>query len=206
MKTHRIEDGVIELRQIAALYIDPAGPYPKLLGADACWPMTRDAKKYDGPDPVVAHPPCGPWGMLREHCKYQDPECAPRAFEQVRAFGGVLEHPAYSRIFRHLKAPFPGELPDAWGGRTWEVNQLAWRHKCSKPTWLYIVGVPADQVAGGLRYGGTATHILTRDRRLAVRDPRPEVTSADRSRSPVAFAEWLISLARTARIETRQSA
>ena len=193
------------MSEVVALYIDDHGPYPALLGADACWGVARDARLYRGPWPVVAHPPCGPWGMLREHCKYQDPSCAPRAFEQVREFGGMLEHPAHSRIFRHICAPFPGELPDAWGGRTWAVNQLAWGHKCSKPTWLYVVGVQASEVAGGVRTGGVATHILTRDRRLAERDPRPEVSSNVRSLSPVAFAEWLIHLARRAQTSVRST-
>ena len=75
---------------VSALYIDPRGPYPALV-AD-CWDEARDAKHYDGPNPVVAHPPCGPWGRLRFLCKYQDASCGPRAVEQVRAFGGVLEH------------------------------------------------------------------------------------------------------------------
>jgi hypothetical protein len=190
---------------VAALYIDPRGPYPRLLGADACWDATRDAKKYDGPDPVVAHPPCGPWGVLREHSRYQDPSCAPRAFDQVRTFGGVLEHPRYSRAFRHVGAPWPGELPDAWGGRTIAVNQLAWGHRCSKPTWIYFVGL--DINAGEIREGGKATHILTRDRRLAHRDPRPEVTSRGRSLTPPDFAAWLIQLARRARpsVQARKS-
>jgi hypothetical protein len=37
------ENAVIE---VAALYIDERGPYPKLLGADACWGIDKD----DRPD------------------------------------------------------------------------------------------------------------------------------------------------------------
>lgn len=78
---------------IAALYIDPKGPYPAIAGVD-CWDATRDARKYDGPYPVVAHPPCGPWGKLRHLSRNDDPSLALRAVEQVRRWGGVLEHPA----------------------------------------------------------------------------------------------------------------
>lgn len=45
---------------VAALYIDPRGVYPQLTGVD-CWGPDRDARTYDGPHPVVSHPPCGPW-------------------------------------------------------------------------------------------------------------------------------------------------
>lgn len=46
---------------VQALFIDPEGIYPKLLGPENCWDEARDARKYPGTDPVVAHPPCGLW-------------------------------------------------------------------------------------------------------------------------------------------------
>lgn len=74
---------------IAALYIDPRGPYPKIPGVES-WDETRDARTYAGPHAIVAHPPCGPWGRLRHLYRGSEHDCAPRAVEQVRTFGGVL--------------------------------------------------------------------------------------------------------------------
>lgn len=179
---------------IAALYIDPRGPYAHMAGVDA-WDVARDAKRYDGPHAVVAHPPCGPWSRLRFMCTKQDPSCAPRAVEQVRAFGGVLEHPAHSTLFRHCRMPFPGELPDAHSGRTWLINQVSWGHCCVKPTWIYTVRVPPDLVMHGMRYGGTATHRVT----SGPRGSRLPSAGGKRVRlTPLALAEWFVSLARCA--------
>lgn len=48
---------------VCALFVDesPAGIYPRLLGADACYGESRDARTYAGPHSVVAHPPCNLW-------------------------------------------------------------------------------------------------------------------------------------------------
>jgi hypothetical protein len=76
--------------RVVALYVDKRGPYPELLGAEQCWDQQRDARLYAGPWPVVAHPPCGPWGKLARWSKFQPADCGLIAFDQVRRFGGVL--------------------------------------------------------------------------------------------------------------------
>ena len=44
-------------RTIAALFVEENGCYYGLDGVEP-WGVSRDARKYDGPFPVVAHPPC----------------------------------------------------------------------------------------------------------------------------------------------------
>jgi hypothetical protein len=46
---------------IAALFVETNGCYFNLPGVDP-WDINRDARKYAGPHPVVAHPPCQRWG------------------------------------------------------------------------------------------------------------------------------------------------
>lgn len=172
------------IRDAVALYVDPQGPYPSLV---ADWyDAERDATTYSGPWPVVAHPPCGPWGNLRHFCKYQDPKLGPIAVEQVNTFGGVLEHPAHSKLWEHCGLPKPGHPSiDGW---TLQVEQWWWGHRAIKKTWLYIVGtedVPQlPEVMGS-----------------APRDSRPggmvqnKLSKKARRLTPQAFAEWLVNLA-----------
>ena len=46
---------------IAALYVQDRGCYHGLAGVDP-WGEERDARTYDGPHVVIAHPPCERWG------------------------------------------------------------------------------------------------------------------------------------------------
>ena len=46
---------------IAALYVMADGVYSGRPDVDV-WDEARDARKYSGPWPVVAHPPCERWG------------------------------------------------------------------------------------------------------------------------------------------------
>lgn len=178
------------MKTIAALYVDPLGPYPSMSDVE-CWDQERNAKLYDGPHAIVAHPPCGPWSLLRFFCKHQDAECARVAVAQVRRWGGVLEHPASSLLWREFNLPLPGGLPDEFGGWAVELDQVSYGHRARKRTWLYVVGVSPNSVA--IRRGGVPTHCVNsrkRDTHLK------ELSAQGRRRTPIAFAEFLVSIAR----------
>lgn len=185
---HRESPGVRGVAvSVAALYVDPKGPYPKLLGPAFCWDEKRDARTYQGRLRVIAHPPCGPWGRLHHLC-HQDRELAIRAVAQVRAWGGILEHPADSKLWPFCNLPRPGETQDRWGGRTFEVRQVEWGHACEKRTWLYCVRCQPEAPPFP---GRAATHCVSRDaRRQSSKLLRasPEVCR----RTPPLFAEMLI--------------
>ncbi len=183
---------------MAALYVDPRGPYMNMEGVDP-WPESRDAKLYAGPDPVVAHPPCGPWGRLSWFCTKQDASCGPRAVEQVQTLGGVLEHPEFSSLWRECNLPELGEFPDQHGGRTVTVDQVWWGHKCRKRTWLYVVGVGLSDIWQSITetadLSAEPTHVISTTRGASA---LPELTiKRERALTPPAFAEWLVSLARS---------
>lgn len=168
---------------IAALYIDPRGPYVNRPGVDA-WDEARDARLYDGPHAIVAHPPCGPWSALRHLSRETTADCGPRAIEQVQKWGGVVEQPWTSRLFEARGVPRSALT---------YVEQVAWGHPARKATALYFVGVEPV----GIRIGGTVTHWCSGGGTGRGRTPPGiKVCSAQqRRRTPPAFADWLISLA-----------
>lgn len=143
------------LRPIAALYVTKGGAYYGLEGVDP-WDEERDARLYDGPHPVVAHPPCARWCQLApvvasklRHLgdKYaigNDGGCFEAALRAVRTWGGVLEHPAYSIAWYRYGLPVPGHggWTQAFGdpGFSTAVSQVAYGHQARKRTWLYAVG------------------------------------------------------------------
>jgi hypothetical protein len=187
-------------RDVVALYVDKHGPYPLMV--DEWWDAERNADTYPGPLPVVAHPPCGPWGRLKHLNKFQRKEHAVHAVEFVRRWGGVLEHPHGSSLFRSCGMPWPGELPDAWGGWTIEIDQCRFGHVARKMTWLYIVGCPREELPA-IPVPRQPTHWCAGRRVAHPGRPRQtlvpagiKIASAEqRRRTPVLFAQWLLEVA-----------
>jgi hypothetical protein len=119
---------------------------------------------------------------------------APWAIEQIRKFGGVLEHPANSKLWPELNLPAPGRK-DEYGGWTLPIHQHWWGHRAEKKTRLYIVGCePKDIPDIPLRID-EPTHVIG-DVGRAGRGKRPEVSKAEREHTPPALAVWLCELAK----------
>lgn len=188
---------------VAALYVQTNGCYFGLDGVDP-WDEARDARKYAGPWPVVAHPPCARWCKLAGHVEKRRPErkrgedggCFAAALAAVRTYGGVLEHPAYTAAWAAFglpRPPFGGWHRTMCGGWVVRVDQVHYGHRASKPTWLYAntlgaclptikTGYVAPSVVGTTkRTGGVAM-----------------LSKRERSATPGAFRDLLLGIARHA--------
>lgn len=178
---------------IAALFVRQDSAYKALPGLD-CYDIDRDARKWPGGSPAIAHPPCRAWGRLRQFAKPREDEKERGiwAVQQVRAHGGVLEHPKESTLFAHCGMPRPGQFPDEFGGYTIAIDQFHFGHRAEKATWLYIVGCEPDDLPAIPVREGSPTHCV----RPTKSYPRlPSITKPEREHTPPALTLWLAEVA-----------
>lgn len=201
---------------VAALYVQADGCYAGLEGVET-WDEARDARRYAGRAPVVAHPPCERWGRYwhgapnRPH-QYElgaDDGCFEAALGAVRRWGGVIEHPKDSHAWWHfglLKPPREGGwVPaDLFGGWTCCVEQGFYGHLSRKPTWLYAIGTPRPDLRWGrgeqrIHPRALELHGYEKARRIGM---MAMVGGKNKTRirnaTPPEFRDILLSIARTA--------
>lgn len=162
---------------VPVLFTRSNSPY-LALGCD-CYDIDRDARTWPGGRPLIAHPPCRSWGQLAHMAKPRDGEreLSLWAMQQVRRFGGVLEHPINSRLWSATGCLSWG-VRDSFGGVLIPLYQSSFGHRAPKLTGLYLVGVAVPDIP----------------------PPRPSVTTvermcrAEREATPPELASFLVNL------------
>ena len=203
---------------VAALYVETGGCYFGLPAVDP-WDEARDARKYAGPHPVVAHPPCQRWGRMwhgstRKPHQFKlgdDGGCFKAALEAVLRWGGVIEHPAHSKAWEAfgLLKPTPG------AGWQFDENNLCfvchveqghYGHLSRKATWLVACGMSAAELPDlnwtkgeqRLHPVALAKHGYAKARRIGM---MAMVGGKDKTRirnaTPPEFRDVLLSIARS---------
>lgn len=195
---------------IAALFVEPGGVYYNVPGVQP-WPEWRDARTYQGPWRVIAHPPCERWGRYWGGAPWQkerktkgaDHGCFIHALRCVRLFGGVIEHPEGSHAWRTFclnRPPRVGGwvLADVFGGWTCCVEQGYYGHRARKATWLYVHGIGTPDLkwgSSGKRERMDEGFHSKEERRRVVRTGICQRLSRNqRLRTPVEFRDLLISM------------
>lgn len=195
---------------IAVLYADPAGVYAGLPDVDL-WDEARDARRYAGPWPVVAHPPCQRWCKMApvNQARYgqpvgEDDGCFAAALKAVQRFGGVLEHPAHSYAWAAHGLPWPPESGgwqrDIAGGWCCYVEQGHYGHAARKPTWLYAVNTELPELRWGAYDGPTAWISADRPRAILNAMGIAQLSKRQASATPPRFRDVLLALAVSARV------
>ncbi len=203
---------------IAALFVATGGCYFGLDGVEP-YDVTRDARTYAGPWPVVAHPPCERWGrywgggpMLArtplQKVKGDDGGCFASALGSVRRWGGVLEHPEASHAWSAFGLAAPPRtggwiMADFSGGWTCCVEQGHYGHRSRKATWLYVHGTHPPLLKWGPSAAVTRMdagfHSAAERRKFRRKDGAIErLSKTERTATPLPFRDLLLSIARAA--------
>ena len=201
---------------IAALFVEKDGCYFGRPDVDP-WDESRDARLYDGPWPVVAHPPCQRWGRYwhgstRKPHQFKlgdDQGKFASAIASVRRWGGVLEHPSDSHAWEAFGVAKPARgagwraADDGYEAFTCYVEQGHYGHVSRKGTWLYARDVILpflewSQLPQRLHPVALARYGYERARRIGI---TAMIGGKDktkiRERTPIEFCELLIRMAET---------
>lgn len=184
----------------SALFIRPDSFYKQIPDVD-CWDEQRNALLWPGGNPAIFHPPCRQWGRMRAFAKIDVDEkaLAVWAVGQIRTWGGVLEHPAYSSLWKACNLPLAGI--DEFGGFTLSVNLHWFGFPAEKKTFLYVVGCRLSDVpAHPLCFDAVTKTISSSSARY--KTGKTEISKCLRDRTPYSMALWLHSLCQV--IETKQ--
>lgn len=194
-----------DLRTVAVLFARRDSVYKTLPGTDV-WDEDRDALKWPGGAPVVAHPPCRLWGGLSHFSSAPISEkfLAIWSVRQIRTYGGVLEHPSTSRLFSKTALAPDWPLPiggerDSFGGFTVKMPQWWFGHKAEKMSYFYVCGINAKDLPDIALKLGEAEWVVKSAlglKRSLERGEKPQITKPEREHTPVALAEWLLETAR----------
>lgn len=174
-------------RTVSALCVSGRSIYKHLPGVSA-YDRQRDARNFSGDTPVIAHPPCRHWSkFLAGQAKAPNPEAEKRlglwCVEQVLNCGGVLEHPAHSRLFEAAKLPMPDSQAEPFLYTVY-VEQRWFGFASRKPTWVLVAGVPRHKLP--------PIPFQLGERAKAIEG----MSQFTRSRTVESFAEWLCQVAR----------
>lgn len=181
----------VDCESVQVLFTQAKSTYLDL-GCD-CYDLQRNALSIKSKLPAIYHPPCRAWSRMRTFSKVPVGErfLAIWSVSRVRRYGGIVEQPAGSKLWKFLDLPMPGSGYDIFGGFSISIDQHWFGHKAKKNTWLYIKGCSVNDLPPYPMNFDLITHCLNsslKSRRLK------ELSKNKRSYTPILFAEWLIEV------------
>ena len=158
-----------------------------------CWTKKRDVTNFCDMSPVIAHPPCRLWGRLRSLSTADKSEklLAVSSVAHIRVFGGVLEHPAGSKLWSECGLPIPGQGYDIFGGFSISINQSWFGYPAVKNTWLYINGCTVSELPPLPLNFNVITHVVSSSKK---KTGKKELSKMRRDLTYPDLINWLYSV------------
>lgn len=163
--------------------------------------IERNALTCTRIEAAIYHPPCRTWGRLYKLCNWEPAEhwLAVWSILRIWRYGGLLEHPAGSKLWKLMKLPIPGSGYDIHGGFSLSIDQSWFGHKCKKNTWLYIKGINQNEIPNYELNFDCVTHSISsgsKTSNLLV------VSKIWREKTPVKLALFLIEIVNKINLKT----
>lgn len=153
-----------------------------------CYGKEKNALTYQGNDVVICHPPCAHWGSMSHFASIEPAEkyLALHALWLVESLGGILEHPAQSKLWKLVKSN-----RENYKGSILSVNMSWFGFPTQKRTYLYIKGASLKEIpAHPITFDRVTTFIRTNGKKNTKHLPKSQ-----RDTTPLSMCEWLIKIA-----------
>jgi hypothetical protein len=155
--------------------------------------VRRDALSTSSTTAAIYHPPCRSWSRLRRFSNFKPGEhwLGVWSILRVRRYGGIVEHPNGSYLFKFMQCNSPGCGKDIYGGELVKLNQVHWGHVAKKSTLLYIVGEFDYDLLMPPLPDARPTKVIDKNKGIGHLN---YCSKRERSYSPILFCLFLINL------------
>ena len=186
------------------VYFVADNSYYRLLPDLDLFDLRRNALSTVSNAPAIYHPPCRSWGRLRKFAKTPSGEhwLAVWAILRIWRYGGVLEHPAGSKLWSFMNLARPGRRYDLHGGFSVSLNQSWFGYPAKKNTWLYIVGCEISDLPEMPLCFNAITKTVSSSKKHNV---QKELSHTERSRTTLLFNEYLVEVLNTIKSKRNES-
>ena len=186
------------------VYFVADNSYYRLLPDLDLFDLRRNALSTVSNAPAIYHPPCRSWGRLRQFAKTPSGEhwLAVWAVLRMWRYGGVLEHPAGSKLWSFMNLARPGQRYDLHGGFSVSLNQSWFGYPAKKNTWLYIVGCEISDLPEMPLCFNAITKTVSGSKN---RNVLKELSHSERSRTTLQFNEYLVTVLNTIKSKRNES-
>ena len=175
---------------IPVLFTQENSNYNKIKIFD-CYDIKRDALSFNGRIPLIAHPPCRKFSKLRglSTAPLSEKKLAFFALAKVRQFGGILEHPRSSTLWKDGNFNLDGSV-DSYGGFLRSVDLSWFGFPARKKTMLYFCGITPGQLPSFPISLNAITHVIS----STYKSDKKELSKNMRSTTPLQMIEFFIEV------------
>ena len=176
------------MKKIPVLFTNTISIYDTFPVFDT-WDVTRNAFLSEHRVPAIYHPPCRLFSRLRKFSSapLSEKKCAFWSLSRVRQFGGIIEHPRSSTLWKDGNFHLDGTV-DAYGGFLRSVELSWFGFTAKKPTLLYFVGISPGQLPAFPLPGQSPIFIIGTSKRQSL----PELPKKKRSETPLSMVNFFL--------------